>query len=139
MLIGELAELLGVTPKTLRHYEKIGLIHPPERALNGYRFFGPGAARRAQLIVNLRKLGLSLDEIGDLLTTDDGRSLRQRLLGRLDEQIRDRELSIARLQGEHDELRARFDALIGTPRERDGDCICAALLAPCDCKNSRNR
>ena len=134
MLIGELAEMLEVTPKTLRHYEKIDLIPHPERTSNGYRFFGPRAARRAQLVVNLRRLGLTLEEIRTLLDRGDGRSLRQRLLGRLDEQIRDHELGIAQLQGERDELQARYDALVGTPREREGDCICAALLAPCGCK-----
>ncbi|WP_233417124.1 MerR family transcriptional regulator [Halovulum marinum] len=133
MLIGEMAALLEVTPKTLRYYERIGLIAPPERGANRYRFYGPRAARRAQLVVSLRRLGLGLEEIRDLLDAGDGRSLRQRLLGRLDEQIRDRDLTIARLQGERDELQARYDALVGTPREREGDCICAALLAPCDC------
>jgi DNA-binding transcriptional MerR regulator len=133
MRVGELAARLEVTPKTLRHYEKIGLLPPPERAPNGYRTFGPRAARQARLIVNLRRLGLGLDEIRGLLDEGDGRGLRRRLLGRLDEQIRDRELEIARLQGEREELQARYDALVRTPRDRSGDCICAALLAPCDC------
>lgn len=133
MLIGELAALLDVTPKTLRHYEKIGLMPPPERSANGYRFYGPRVARQARLIVNLRHLGLGLEEVRELLTGDDGRGLRRRLLGRLDEQIRERDLDIARLQGEREELQARYDALVGTPRERRSDCICAALLAPCDC------
>ena len=136
MLIGELADALNVTPKTLRHYETIGLIPAPERGTNGYRSFGPQALRRAHLVVSLRKLGLSLDDVRTILTANDGRSLRQRLMGRLDEQIADRDLRIAVLQGERDDLRARVDALIGTPRDRAGNCICGAMLAPCDCSHA---
>jgi DNA-binding transcriptional MerR regulator len=133
MLIGSLAKSLDVSTKTLRHYERIGLIPKAERGANGYRTFAPHAVRRAQLVVSLRKLGLSLDDVGEILDADDGRSLRQRLLGRLDEQIAERDLSIAMMQGQRDELQARFDALIGTPRDRAGNCICGAMLTSCDC------
>ncbi len=37
--IGEVAKLLGVTPKTLRHYEKVGLLRQPERTEAGYRLY----------------------------------------------------------------------------------------------------
>lgn len=133
MLIGELAQQLGVTTKTLRHYEKIGLLQPPARDGNGYRSYAGRTARRARLVVDLRNLGLALQDVSDLLKDEVGRSLRRRLLGRLDGQIADRDLKIAVLQGERDELQARFDALIDTPKDRIGTCICAATLSPCDC------
>ena len=103
---------------------------------NGYRSFGPQAVRRAHLVVSLRKLGLSHDNVRAILTANDGRSLRQRLLGRLDEQIADRDLRIAVLQGEREDLRVGFDALICTPRDRAGHCICGAMLAACDCSHA---
>lgn len=134
MLIGELARALGVTTKTLRHYEKIGLIPEAGRSENDYRVYCEAAVERARLVTGLRKLDLSLDAVRALLDDDgDGRSLRQRLMGRLDEQIQEYELRIAVLQGGRDDLQARFDALLSTPATHSGTCICGALLEPCSC------
>lgn len=132
MLIGELADALGVTRKTLRHYEGIGLVPPAERAHNGYRTYSLQAVRRAQLVVGFRAMGLSIDQIRTLFV-GDGRTIRQRLLGLLEEQIQEYALEIAVLQGRHNDLEARYHALVGTRANRDGDCVCSALMRPCDC------
>jgi len=132
--IGELATALGVTPKTLRHYEKIGLIPEAERTASGYRVFSADAAKRAGIVVGLRALDLSIDAIRQLLDGTDGRSLRQRLLGILDQEVQDYALKIAVLQGRHDDLEARYHALLSTPNDKVNDCICAALMRPCSCK-----
>ena len=63
MRIGELAAELSVSTKTLRHYEKIGLLPTAARAENGYRSFSPGAVRTARLIVALRQMDLSLEAL----------------------------------------------------------------------------
>lgn len=131
MQIGELARTLGVTPKTLRHYERIGLIPPARRTSAGYRVFPPEAVNRARLVVELRRLGLSLDAIGSLFE-DDGRPLRKRLLSLLDQEAQRYALEIAVLQGRHDDLDARCRALLTTPGAAP-DCVCAALLRPCNC------
>lgn len=134
MLIGELARTLGVTTKTLRHYEKIGLIPEAARSAKGYRIYSQAAVERARLVTGLRRLDLSLEAVRSLLDGQgDGRSLRQRLLGQLDEQIQDYELRIAVLQGRRDDLQARYEGLLTTPRARSGTCICGALLEPCTC------
>jgi DNA-binding transcriptional MerR regulator len=136
MLIGELADALGVTRKTLRHYEEIGLVLPAERAHNGYRTYPLQAVRRAQLVVGFRAMGLSIDQIRTLFV-EDGRTLRQRLLGLLDEQIQEYALEIAVLQGRHNDLEARYHALVATRASRNGDCVCSALMRPCDCSVAR--
>lgn len=134
MLIGELAKTLGVTTKTLRHYEKIGLIPAAARSATGYRIYSEAAVERARLVTGLRRLDLSLEAVRSLLDGQgDGRSLRQRLLGQLDQQIQDYELRIAVLQGKRDDLQARYDGLLTTPRARSGTCICGALLERCTC------
>jgi DNA-binding transcriptional MerR regulator len=132
MLIGKLAGLLGVTPKTLRHYETIGLIRPAARAGNGYREYSSEAVRRARLVVGLRSLGLSIETVQALLIPD-GRPLRRRLLGVLDEQINDHALQISVLQGRHADLEARYHALLSQPASAPADCICGALMRTCDC------
>ena len=132
MLIGELAKTLGVTPKTLRHYERLGLVPAAVRAAKGYRTYSLAAIRRARLVVGLRALGLTLEAILSLLT-DDGRPLRQKLLGVLEQQIQGHALQIAVLQGRHDDLNARYHALLTQPVGGAPDCICAALMRSCDC------
>lgn len=134
MLIGELAKALGVTTKTLRHYERIGLIPAAARSPKGYRVYSEAAVVRARMVTGLRRLDLSLDAVRGLLDGgDDGRSLRQRLMGRLDEQIQDYDLRIAVLQGRRDDLQARYDALLTVPATQSGNCICGALLERCNC------
>ncbi|GAB3494653.1 MerR family transcriptional regulator [Nocardiopsis coralliicola] len=62
MLIGELAEQVGVSPRSLRHYEKAGLLSP-ERDGSGYRRYDERAAVRAANIRDLLDVGLTLDGI----------------------------------------------------------------------------
>ena len=132
MLIGELARELGVTSKTLRHYEAKGLVPPAERTAKGYRTYSTTAVRRARLVVGLRNLGLSLDVIEDVLRRDE-RTLRQKLLGVLDRQIQGQALEIAVRQGRYDDLDARYHALLSQPAEAHLECVCEALLRRCDC------
>ena len=78
--IGEVAGLLGVTTKTIRHYHKVGLLPEPPRSAAGYRLYTAGDLLRLHRARQLQALGLSLAQIGRLLgedqVGDDGRSLR---------------------------------------------------------------
>ena len=58
MQIGKLAKELSVSTKTLRHYEKIGMLPPAARSENGYRTYTAEALQTARLIVMLRRLEL---------------------------------------------------------------------------------
>lgn len=135
MIIGELAASLNVSTKTLRLYEERGLIPPPARSENGYRIYGEAAVQRTRLVVGLRSLGLSLDEIEAILGTvgHEERSLRRELAGLLHERIRVLSEEIAVRQGQRDDLEARYLALVETERGVIGDCICGALQQKCDC------
>jgi len=134
MLIGELAKSLKVTPKTLRHYEKIGLIPAASRSTSGYRVFSEDAIERAQWIVELRKLDLSLEIVREILDDDNNeQTRRQRLMGHLDVLIQEKDLDIALLQGKRDDLQSRYDALLATRGSCNGTCICSALHLPCSC------
>jgi DNA-binding transcriptional MerR regulator len=61
MRIGELGERAGVSPRTLRHYEELGLL-PAGRAANGYRSYDDADLRAVAEIRTLVGLGLSLEE-----------------------------------------------------------------------------
>src|SRR5438046_4213114 len=68
LTIGQAARLAGVTAKTLRHYDRIGLLPPAtvDRA-TGYRRYEPVQVEQARLIRRLRALELPLDEVRRLL------------------------------------------------------------------------
>lgn len=65
--IQEIARLAGTTSRTLRHYDRIGLLRPSRVAANGYRHYDQQALMRLQRILLLRELGLGLAEIAAVL------------------------------------------------------------------------
>ena len=73
MLIGEVAERSGLSTKTLRYYEDIGLIEPPGRSPAGYRDFDASVLDRLVFIRSAQAVGLSLGEIRSIVALrDDG-------------------------------------------------------------------
>ena len=73
MLIGELARRSGIPAKTLRYYEDIGLLDPPERTASGYRRYNPDVVDRLTFITSSQALGLTLGEIRSIIALrDDG-------------------------------------------------------------------
>jgi len=88
--VGQVADLFGVTVRTLHHYDEIGLLTPGERSRAGYRLYTDGDLVRLQQIVVYRRLELPLDEIAALLdggedAIDHLRRQRATVLTRLDE------------------------------------------------------
>lgn len=66
-LVQEFAEVSGVTVRTLHHYDRLGLLKPLARTNAGYRVYGEADLARLEQIIALKFLGLSLDQIRDLL------------------------------------------------------------------------
>jgi len=88
--IGELAERSGLTPDAIRYYESIGVLPEARRTETGYRLYGPADVERLTFVGQAQTLGLTLDEIREILEiVDDGREpcvhVRDRLETRLDE------------------------------------------------------
>lgn len=65
--ISEMARLLGVTPHTLRYYEKVGIIQPWTDGENGYRYYSVVDTRRFNLCRSLRAVGFSLEDCKRLM------------------------------------------------------------------------
>ena len=65
--VSNLAKLSGVSTRTLRYYDQIGLLRPLRQSANGYRIYGQGEVDRLQQILFYRELGVSLEEIGAIL------------------------------------------------------------------------
>lgn len=66
MRIGELSERAGVTPRTVRYYESLGLIPRGEREGNGQHYYTKETLKHLRKIDQLKSLGLSLEEIRDV-------------------------------------------------------------------------
>lgn len=79
--IKDVARATGLTSRTLRHYEQIGLLHPSRVASNGYRFYGEAELSRLYRILSLRALELPLSTIR--IALDDDRSLAESLQSHL--------------------------------------------------------
>ena len=67
MRISQLADQVGVPVSTVRYYERIGLLDDPARTGSGYREYNDNSATRLLFIARARKLGLSCDQIVELL------------------------------------------------------------------------
>ena len=67
MRIGELAEKAGVTPRTIRYYENLGLLSPSEREGKGFRYYTETELARLRKIDTLQSLGLTLEEISSII------------------------------------------------------------------------
>ena len=65
--IGQAAQMLGVSVRTLRHYDEIGLVKPAEVAENGYRYYDWESMALLQQVLFYRELGLPLQDIKPLL------------------------------------------------------------------------
>lgn len=69
--IQEVAKAAGTTSRTLRHYDRLGLVAPSRIGSNGYRYYDDRALVRLQRVLLLRELGLGLDAIGQVLAAQD--------------------------------------------------------------------
>jgi len=97
MRIGELADGLGVTTKAIRFYESIGILPEPARTSSGYRDYSHADTERLTFIKTAQRLGLSLDEIREIIAFRDRgeqpcvyvADLLARQVGQLDARIRE--------------------------------------------------
>ncbi|MBV7697444.1 MerR family transcriptional regulator [Streptomyces sp. TRM70350] len=93
MQIGEVAERTGLSLRTIRHYEEVGLVIPSARSKGGFRLYTDSDVERLMVIRRMKPLDFSLEEMRDLLDITDrlaatdappAREERERLRERLD-------------------------------------------------------
>ena len=72
MRISELADEAGVTTSAIRYYERIGLLPGPARTDSGYRSYDDDAVARLTFVAQAKRIGLTLEQISDLLAIWDG-------------------------------------------------------------------
>ncbi|TFD66523.1 MerR family transcriptional regulator [Cryobacterium ruanii] len=77
MHIGELAEKTGLSLRTIRHYDEVGLLKASARTAGGFRLYLPEDFTRLMLIRRMKPLGFTLDEMTGLLAVIDTRQAGQ--------------------------------------------------------------
>src|SRR5688572_23130268 len=108
--IAEVRSRAGISARTLRYYEELGLLPGVRRRAGGRRVYGPDELERLRFISRLKALGLSLAEIKDLNAVYGIGGSTRAMLARLDELLaRHRAVVEARI-GELEGLRAEIDA-----------------------------
>jgi DNA-binding transcriptional MerR regulator len=141
--IGEVAELAGVSTRTIRHYHQIGLLPEPARMANGYRGYELRDVVVLLRVRRLAELGLRLDEVAGVLADDKGRELRDILveldadLSEQERRIRFRRQRIAELltredatalSGELTDLLTNLDQAAGEPPDADREQLVARMF-----------
>jgi DNA-binding transcriptional MerR regulator len=128
--IGDVARLVGTTPRTIRYYEEIGLLaEAPARPSGQHRIYTTAEVERLREVMRLKELlGVSLEELKTLLTAEEARAevraqlqrddvdpkrrreLLDEALGHIDRQlelVRNRAAELAKLEHELSETRKR--------------------------------
>lgn len=120
--IGELAASSGVTPDTLRYYERLGLLPRPQRTGGGFRVYIPAALQRVRFIKQAQTLGLSLQEIRELVSYADRGGLKrcQRVHDLLQRKVADLDTTLAELQEFRRTLQGYFEECERTLAQRNG-------------------
>ena len=120
LTVSALADQTGLSPDTVRYYERVGLLPEPARSAAGYRLYDRTAIGRLRLIKSAQRAGLRLREIGELLqVADQG----QCPCGHTEDLLRQR---LAEVRGELERLRALEADLVGL-LERRPDPSCPDL------------
>lgn len=111
MQISDLAEKLGITTRTIRLYEKLGLVEPPKRTDGRVRYYEKSDVKRFKFVLKLKTLGLSLDEmkeLADIYTREDKipDKILPRLLELLDTHLTNIRQKVATLKSLETEIEA---------------------------------
>ena len=107
--IGHICDQTGLSPRTVRYYEELGLLPGVKRRQGARRVYGPDELERLRFIQRLKALGLSLQEIKELnalyALAGSTRTMLQRLNGLLDSHLDDLDARIGELTDLRDEMR----------------------------------
>jgi DNA-binding transcriptional MerR regulator len=125
--IQDLSLQTGVTAKTIRYYEQVGVLPPPARRSNGYREYTQADVDRLRLVAGARRLELSLDDIREIIALRDRREAPCRvLLERIQQKANEVAERIKAFQRLESELRDLYALGLTFPIDDvDGkNCIC---------------
>lgn len=129
--IRKLSERTGVSSKTIRYYETIGLLPPPQRASNGYRLYDESDVERLKFVRHSRSLDFALEDIAEILAFRERDELPcDFMLNLVTEKISEVEGRIRELEKLRDSLKALHEAGQRLPEEPAmRRCVCRHIHA----------
>ena len=132
LTIGRLGALSGFEPKTLRYYDRVGLVRPGARSAGGYRLYGKEAVARLEFIRRAKALGMSLSDIRRTLAVrDEGAAPCRHVLDLVNRNLTAVEFQIARLQtlrADLMRLRRQLQRDIPPDARAADDCPCFDII-----------
>ena len=130
LTIGRLGELVGIEAKTLRYYDRVGLVRPSSRTAAGYRLYDEQSANRLQFIRRSKALGMSLSDIRRILAVrDEGAAPCRHVLDLVSRNLADVATQIGYLETLHKDLRRLKRELA----RRNSPEALSAAAAECSC------
>ena len=127
MRIGELAKAVGVTPDTVRYYEREGLLPAPQRTPSGYRDYGLEVLDDLQFIKKAQALGLKLSAVREVLEiSSGGRPPCEHVRATVSARLTEVEGRLKELRALRSTLRATLERLGRAPKPKAG-CRCAVI------------
>lgn len=129
VLIGRLAGATGVSAKTIRFWESQGLLKAPARTSGGYRDYAEGMVTRVEFILAAQRAGLTLRQIGEILTIrDGGQPPCEHTAALVTQRLSDVDQRMAELTHTRTSLIALQRRLMDLePMDCDGTNICSAI------------
>lgn len=132
LTIGRLGTLADIEPKTLRYYDRVGLVRPNARTAAGYRVYGEDVVERLRFIRRAKALAMSLADIRRILAVrDEGAAPCRHVVTLVGQNLTKVEAQIAQLERLRNDLR-RLQRLLKDkipPKPQSAiDCPCFALI-----------
>ncbi len=130
MTVSQLASRSGVSPDTVRYYEREGLLPPPERSPAGYRLYDETSSERVDFVRRAQGLGLRLREIRELLDiSDNGSCPCGHTLDLLRARIDEIDAEVARLTELRSDLTGMLDRSPASDCGGEWEWVCGPYLA----------
>jgi len=127
MRIGELAKSAGVTPDTIRYYEREGLLPHPDRTPSGYRDYRADVVDDLQFIKKAQGLGLKLSDVREVLEiSSGGRPPCEHVRATVTTRLSEVERRMKELRALRSTLRETMERLDRAPKPKAG-CRCAVI------------
>jgi DNA-binding transcriptional MerR regulator len=132
LTIGRLGTLADIEPKTLRYYDRVGLVRPRARTAAGYRVYGEDVVERLHFIRRAKALAMSLADIRRILAVrDEGAAPCRHVVTLVGQNLAKVEAQIAQLERLRNDLRRLWRLLkdqIPPKPQSAAECPCFALI-----------
>lgn len=133
LTIGRVGKRAGMEPKTLRYYDRVGLLRPSRRTPAGYRIYDDTVLARLDFIRRAKALGMSLADIRRILAfRDEGAAPCTHVQHLVERNLAEVESQLARLAGLRKDLRrlrAELRRRLTTGATSASDCPCFEIIA----------